>query len=206
MNQYASKLLLTGSDYPDVCSRIVVQSRKNTVTRDTLPTGYGALLMSMAYGSMGQVILPGGPLTMLDGNEVFNTGFVEGDGGVMYVKHRLDAGNRPGTGNRIQTVPELDDRIGQFLFKRLFDGGRCSPSNLASDVTLLQVHGCITNVRVRDTPPLTITNCVIGCPVMSSALVNTKTPIALRGAPVSKSMTISCTTQHCPSLCTLDTG
>ena len=35
------------------------------------------------HDSAGQLLLPGGPLGMLDHNEVFNTGYVEGDGGVM---------------------------------------------------------------------------------------------------------------------------
>ena len=33
----------------------------------------------------GQFVTPNGPLTMIDNNEIFNTGYAEGDGGVMYV-------------------------------------------------------------------------------------------------------------------------
>ena len=33
---------------------------------------------------LGGVDAQGGPLTMVDHNEVFNTGYAEGDGGVMY--------------------------------------------------------------------------------------------------------------------------
>ena len=39
---------------------------------------------NLLHDASGQLLLPSGPLTMLDHNEVFNTGYVEGDGGVMY--------------------------------------------------------------------------------------------------------------------------
>ena len=38
---------------------------------------------NLLHDASGQLMLPGGPLTMVDHNEVFNTGYVEGDGGVM---------------------------------------------------------------------------------------------------------------------------
>jgi parallel beta-helix repeat protein len=40
---------------------------------------------NLIHDAPGQVLLPNGPLTMIDHNEVFNTGYVEGDGGVMYM-------------------------------------------------------------------------------------------------------------------------
>ena len=40
---------------------------------------------NLIHDAPGQVLLPYGPLTMIDHNEVFNTGYVEGDGGVMYL-------------------------------------------------------------------------------------------------------------------------
>lgn len=39
---------------------------------------------NLIHDSPGQVFLPGGPLSLYDYNEIFNTGYVEGDGGVMY--------------------------------------------------------------------------------------------------------------------------
>jgi hypothetical protein len=47
---------------------------------------------NLIHDAPGQVILPGGPLTMWDSNEIFNTGFVEGDGGVMYSGASLTQG------------------------------------------------------------------------------------------------------------------
>lgn len=38
---------------------------------------------NLLHDAPGQLLLPGGPLTLIDGNEVFNTGYQEGDGGVM---------------------------------------------------------------------------------------------------------------------------
>eukprot|EP01043_Picozoa_sp_COSAG02_P051135 COSAG02_NODE_5346_length_4413_cov_3.874594_4_plen_400_part_01 len=39
---------------------------------------------NLLHDSPGQLINPGGPLSLWDHNEIFNTGFSEGDGGVMY--------------------------------------------------------------------------------------------------------------------------
>ena len=47
---------------------------------------------NLVHDAAGQVILPAGPLTMIDHNEVFNTGYQEGDGGVMYIGAALTAG------------------------------------------------------------------------------------------------------------------
>eukprot|EP01048_Picozoa_sp_COSAG05_P007699 COSAG05_NODE_550_length_8736_cov_153.546254_6_plen_586_part_00 len=40
---------------------------------------------NLAHDASGQYLTPNGPLTMIDSNEIFNTGYSEGDGGVMYV-------------------------------------------------------------------------------------------------------------------------
>jgi len=49
-------------------------------------------LNNLVHDAPGQVILPGGPLSLYDRNEVFNTGYVEGDGGVMYIGASLTNG------------------------------------------------------------------------------------------------------------------
>ena len=39
---------------------------------------------NLAHDASGQYLTPNGPLTIIDSNEIFNTGYSEGDGGVMY--------------------------------------------------------------------------------------------------------------------------
>jgi hypothetical protein len=39
---------------------------------------------NLAHDASGQYLTPDGPLTIIDSNEIFNTGYSEGDGGVMY--------------------------------------------------------------------------------------------------------------------------
>ncbi len=59
--------------------------------RGTPPVG-ARFSHNLVHDAAGQIIMPGGPLAMLDHNEVFNTGYVEGDGGVMYVGASLTNG------------------------------------------------------------------------------------------------------------------
>lgn len=47
---------------------------------------------NILHDAPGQLILPGGPLTMWDRNEVFNTGYAEGDGGMIYLHASLVKG------------------------------------------------------------------------------------------------------------------
>eukprot|EP00035_Acanthoeca_spectabilis_P008349 m.152458 g.152458 ORF g.152458 m.152458 type:complete len:932 (+) comp14323_c0_seq3:85-2880(+) len=47
---------------------------------------------NILHDAPGQLILPGGPLTMWDHNEVFNVGYAEGDGGMMYLHASLVKG------------------------------------------------------------------------------------------------------------------
>ena len=57
-----------------------------------LPPAGARLSHNLIHDAAGQIIEPGGPLAMLDHNEVFNTGYVEGDGGVMYTGASLTSG------------------------------------------------------------------------------------------------------------------
>ena len=47
---------------------------------------------NLLHDAPGQLVTPNGPLSMLDHNEIFNTGFMEGDGGVTYAGASLTAG------------------------------------------------------------------------------------------------------------------
>ena len=48
---------------------------------------------NLLHDAPGQLILPGGPLTLWDRNEVFNTGYAEGDGGMFYLHASLVKGS-----------------------------------------------------------------------------------------------------------------
>ena len=88
---------------------------------------------NLVHDAPGQVILPGGPLTMFDNNEVFNTGFVEGDGGVMYLGASLTNGwgmsFRENFVHHSLEVPGLHGRGGIY-----FDDHQAGISNTSGNV------------------------------------------------------------------------
>jgi hypothetical protein len=88
---------------------------------------------NLLHDASGQLMLPGGPLTMIDHNEVFNTGYVEGDGGVMYSGASLVAGYgmqyRENFVHHSLEVPGLHGRGGIY-----FDDHEGSISNCSGNV------------------------------------------------------------------------
>ena len=85
------------------------------------------------HDSAGQLLLPGGPLAMLDHNEIFNTGYAEGDGGVLYSAASLTAGYgmqyRENFVHHSLEVPGLHGRGGIY-----FDWHEGSVSNCSGNV------------------------------------------------------------------------
>ena len=88
---------------------------------------------NLIHDASGQLLLPGGPLTMIDGNEIFNTGYAEGDGGVMYSGASLTAGYgmqyRENFIHHSLEVPGLHGRGGIY-----FDDYESSVSNCSGNV------------------------------------------------------------------------
>lgn len=74
---------------------------------------------NLVHDAPGQMILPGGPLSMWDKNEVFNTGYAEGDGGVIYAGACLTKGYgmhiRDNFLHHSLDVPGLTGRGGIYL-------------------------------------------------------------------------------------------
>jgi len=88
---------------------------------------------NLVHDCMGQVITTQGPLTMLDANEIFNTGYAEGDGGVMYNAGSLTRGYgmsfRSNFIHHSLCVPGLHPRGGIY-----FDGHQQGCTNLSNNV------------------------------------------------------------------------
>jgi hypothetical protein len=88
---------------------------------------------NLLHDSAGQLLLPGGPLTMLDHNEIFNTGYQEGDGGVVYSGASLTAGYgkqyRENFVHHSLEVPGLHGRGGIY-----FDDHEGSVTNCSGNV------------------------------------------------------------------------
>ena len=88
---------------------------------------------NLVHDAPGQMLLPGGPLSMLDHNEIFNTGYVEGDGGVVYSGASLVAGYgmqyRENFVHHSLEVPGLHGRGGIY-----FDDHEGSVSNCSGNV------------------------------------------------------------------------
>eukprot|EP00937_MAST-01D_sp_MAST-1D-sp2_P001911 g1911.t1 len=85
---------------------------------------------NLAHDAPGQLVTPGGPLVMLDHNEIFNTGFVEGDGGVVYAGASLVAGYgasyRENFLHHSLEVPGLHGRGGIYFDDHLQAVANCS--------------------------------------------------------------------------------
>lgn len=88
---------------------------------------------NLAHDSSSQLMLPGGPLIMVDHNEIFNTGYVEGDGGVIYSGASLTNGYgmqyRENFVHHSLEVPGLHGRGGIY-----FDDHEGSVSNCSGNV------------------------------------------------------------------------
>ena len=88
---------------------------------------------NLVHDSAGQLLLPGGPLSMVDHNEIFNTGYQEGDGGVVYSGASLTAGYgmqyRENFIHHSMEVPGLHGRGGIY-----FDDHEGSVSNCSGNV------------------------------------------------------------------------
>jgi hypothetical protein len=88
---------------------------------------------NLLHDSPGQLINPGGPLSLWDRNEIFNTGYSEGDGGVMYAGACLTRGFgmhiRHNFVHHSLDVPGLTVRGGLY-----FDDHFMSASNVSNNV------------------------------------------------------------------------
>ena len=84
---------------------------------------------NLVHDAPGQLLQPSGPLTQIDHNEVFNTGFKEGDGGVMYVGASITNGYgmhyRENFVHHSMEVPGLHGR-GGIYFVRLWSFALCA--------------------------------------------------------------------------------
>ena len=88
---------------------------------------------NLAHDASGQYLVPDGPLTVIDSNEIFNTGYSEGDGGVMYNGMQLWGGYgmqyRKNFVHHSLEVPGLHGRGGIY-----FDGHQQATSNVTLNV------------------------------------------------------------------------
>lgn len=73
----------------------------NHFTQRSLRSLYGGIAVrgvgdrfshNLVHDTPGQIITPRGPLLLMDHNEIFNTGYSEGDGGAMYSTQNLEGG------------------------------------------------------------------------------------------------------------------
>ena len=88
---------------------------------------------NLAHDASGQYLTPSGPLTMIDSNEIFNTGYSEGDGGVMYSGMSLWGGyGMSYTRNFVHHSLEVPGLHGRGTF--YFDGHQQATSNVSLNV------------------------------------------------------------------------
>ena len=95
---------------------------------------------NLVHDAAGQLLTPGGPLSMIDHNEIFNTGYAEGDGGVVYSGASLTAASsgRPNSEGAMWTVSR------SFASLRTSRGAHASARS-----TRLVFFSCAARARTR---------------------------------------------------------